>query len=57
MPNFKEIVPIHGPERIGDIRHSMADISRIKATLGWRPIVEFENGIKELVAERLRLLE
>ena len=57
MANFKEIVPTHGPERIGDIRHSMADISRIKATLGWRPMVEFEDGIEELVGERLRLSE
>lgn len=55
--NFKEIIPTHGPERIGDIRHSMADIGRIKTILGWHPMVRFEDGIKELVFERLRLLE
>lgn len=53
---FQFITPTHGPERIGDIRHSMASISRIKDTLNWDPIVSFETGIEELVFERLNLM-
>ena len=53
---FQFITPIHGPERIGDIRHSMASISRIKDTLNWNPNVIFETGIEELVLERLNLM-
>ncbi len=53
---FQFITPTHGPERIGDIRHSMASISRIKDTLNWDPIVSFETGIEELVLERLKMM-
>lgn len=52
---FEPIIPTHGPERIGDIRHSMANISRIKNTLEWNPVVPFEEGIEGLVTERLNL--
>jgi UDP-glucose 4-epimerase len=39
----------HGPEREGDIKHSLADISRAEAHLGYRPIVDFEEGLKRTV--------
>ena len=52
---FEPIIPTHGPERIGDIRHSMANISRIKNTLEWNPVVPFEEGIEGLVTERWNL--
>tara|TARA_B110000211_G_C13994629_1_gene515625 strand:- start:43 stop:1002 length:960 start_codon:yes stop_codon:yes gene_type:complete len=52
---FVPIVPTHGPERVGDIRHSMANIERIQTTLGWKPVVVFEDGIEEIVRERLSL--
>ena len=53
MPNFTPLIPTHGPERAGDIRHSMASIARINETIQWTPRVEFEQGIKELVLQRL----
>ena len=53
MPNFTPIIPTHGPERVGDIRHSMASIARISETIQWSPMVEFDLGIKELVLQRL----
>ena len=53
MPNFIPLIPTHGPERAGDIRHSMASIARINETIQWAPRVEFEQGIKELVLQRL----
>ena len=49
------LTPTHGPERVGDIRHSMADISRIRSTLNWEPKVQFQSGIEGLVLERLSL--
>ncbi len=55
LPDYIHISPTHGPERIGDIRHSMANIERIQSTLDWKPIVDFEEGIKGLVEERLSL--
>ena len=53
MPNFTPLIPTHGPERAGDIRHSMASIARINKTIQWSPRVEFEHGIKELVLQKL----
>jgi nucleoside-diphosphate-sugar epimerase len=55
LPNYIHIYPTHGPERVGDIRHSMASIERIQNTLDWSPKVDFEEGIKGLVQERLSL--
>ena len=55
LPDYIHISPTHGPERVGDIRHSMASIERIQNTLDWNPKVDFEEGIKGLVQERLSL--
>ena len=55
MKGFEPITATHGPERVGDIQHSMADINRIQTILNWQPIVSFEDGIEGLVRERLRL--
>ena len=52
---YEPLTPTHGPERVGDIRHSMADISRIRSTLNWEPKVQFQTGIEGLVRERLGL--
>ena len=35
----------HCPERVGEVRHSLADVSRAQAVLGYRPQVEFADGI------------
>lgn len=37
---------VHGPPREGDIRHSLADISRIRAALGYEPRVDFGEGLR-----------
>jgi UDP-N-acetylglucosamine 4-epimerase len=42
----KDIKPIFGPPRKGDIRHSNADISKAKKFLGYDPEYSFEDGIK-----------
>lgn len=41
---------ISGTYRAGDIRHCYADISKISATLGYSPRVNFGEGVRELVA-------
>ena len=35
----------HGPARPGDIRHSLADLGRVERTIGYRPVVNFQEGI------------
>jgi UDP-glucose 4-epimerase len=41
--------PIHGAERGGDIKHSLADISAAEKHLGYRPKVTFEDGLRQTV--------
>ena len=45
----KNIEPIFGPERPGDIRHSHADISKARRLLGYNPDWSFKDGIKEAI--------
>ena len=42
--------PAYAPERAGDIRHSLADISRAQQLLGYRPAVDFREGLRRTVA-------
>ncbi len=40
----------YGPERTGDIRHSLADITLAEKYLGYKPAIDFEEGLKRTVA-------
>jgi len=40
---------VHTPARQGDAAATLADISKIKARLGWSPKVSFAEGLKELI--------
>ena len=40
-----ESVPIFGPDRAGDIKHSNADISKARELLGYDPQWDFQKGI------------
>lgn len=40
---------IHGPERQGDIPHSLANIDKAKELLGYDPKFDFQTGLKETV--------
>ncbi|TFJ71803.1 SDR family oxidoreductase [Carnobacterium maltaromaticum] len=42
----KNLKPIFGPERVGDIKHSNADISKAKKLLNYSPDYSFNDGIK-----------
>ncbi|MCR4965136.1 MAG: SDR family oxidoreductase [Bacteroidales bacterium] len=46
----KDIEPIFGPNRPGDIRHSNADISKAKQLLGYDPQYDFARGLNEAIA-------
>jgi UDP-glucose 4-epimerase len=41
--------PRYAPPRAGDVKHSLADISRTQAALGYQPTVDFENGLRRTV--------
>jgi len=41
--------PKYGPERGGDIKHSLADFSKAEAGLGYKPKVDFEEGLRRTV--------
>ena len=43
------IVPMFGPKRIGDIKHSKASISKAKELLGYSPVCTFENGLRQTI--------
>lgn len=45
----KDIEPIYGPDRAGDIKHSKADISKAKELLGYDPDWSFERGFADAV--------
>jgi UDP-glucose 4-epimerase len=39
----------HGQERAGDVKHSLADLSRAEKHLGYKPKVNFEEGLRKTV--------
>ena len=41
------IVPVHGPNRLGDIPHSLASIDKAKRLLGYKPEFSLREGLKE----------
>ena len=41
--------PIYAAERGGDIKHSLADISQAEQCLGYKPKVDFEEGLRRTV--------
>jgi len=44
----KNIQPEYGPERIGDVKHSKADIEKIQKYLGYKPQVLFSEGLQKV---------
>ncbi len=44
----KDIQPVYGPERPGDVKHSEADISKIQSNLGYEPKVFFKKGLNRV---------
>lgn len=54
---FKALQPLtsysgqvkYGPARGGDVKHSLADVSKAEAGLGYRPTVDFQEGLRRTV--------
>jgi nucleoside-diphosphate-sugar epimerase len=45
----RSVEPEFGPARLGDIQHSMADITKARELLGYEPSVAFDDGIRRTV--------
>ncbi len=45
----KDIKTIYRDERAGDVKHSLADISKAKELLAYEPFVSFEDGLEKTV--------
>ncbi len=43
------VQPEYAPERAGDVKHSLADISRAHKVLGYTPQVYFEDGLERAI--------
>lgn len=41
-----DLQPVFGPERLGDVKHSLADISKARTLLGYEPDITVEEGLK-----------
>ncbi len=41
-----KLIAKHGPDRPGDVKHSLADITKAKRLLGYEPEVSVEKGLK-----------
>jgi UDP-glucose 4-epimerase len=44
------VTPQYAPPRAGDVRHSTADISLARTTLGYEPRVSLEDGLRRMIA-------
>jgi nucleoside-diphosphate-sugar epimerase len=49
-----EVEVVHEAPRPGELRHSLADISRARETLGYEPAISFQDGLSRTVASLVR---
>lgn len=47
--NREDLKPVYAPPRPGDIKHSIADITKSRKILGFEPKISLEEGIKTLI--------
>jgi nucleoside-diphosphate-sugar epimerase len=46
----KNVSPAYVPDRPGDVKHSLADITRAREVIGFEPIVPFDEGLRRAIA-------
>jgi UDP-N-acetylglucosamine 4-epimerase len=46
----KDIAPEFGPERAGDVRHSLADIGKARALLDYSPAYDIRDGLEKAIS-------
>jgi nucleoside-diphosphate-sugar epimerase len=51
-----DVKPVYGAPRPGDIRHSLADLSRARADLGYEPVVQLREGLERTI-DHIRFAE
>jgi UDP-glucose 4-epimerase len=44
------LTPVYEPPRPGDVKHSLADISRARDGLGYAPVVDLDDGLRRTAA-------
>jgi len=44
-----QIQPVHEPERAGDVKHSLADLTLTRKMLGYEPVIGFDAGLEATV--------
>jgi UDP-N-acetylglucosamine 4-epimerase len=49
-PKIGAIETVYGPNRVGDIPHSLASIDKAKSLLGYNPQFSMQEGLKQAVA-------
>ena len=45
----KKVEAVFVEERVGDVKHSLADITKAKTLLGYEPTIDFDEGLKRTV--------
>ena len=48
-PEIVKVEPVHGPNRAGDIPHSLANVDKARRLLGYSPEFSMKQGLKEAV--------
>jgi nucleoside-diphosphate-sugar epimerase len=51
----EEFRPVYAASRLGDIRHSQADISKARRQLGFEPQISLEEGLRRLMSAQTNL--
>jgi UDP-N-acetylglucosamine 4-epimerase len=49
-PAIADVAVVHGPNRLGDIPHSLASIDKARKLLNYQPEFSFQQGLKAAVA-------
>lgn len=49
-PEIKKVIVKHGPNRAGDIPHSLASVEKAKTLMGYEPQFKIEDGLKQAVS-------
>jgi UDP-N-acetylglucosamine 4-epimerase len=49
-PVIAEVQTIYGPNRVGDIPHSLASIDKAKRLLGYKPEFSMQQGLEQAVS-------
>ena len=50
----KNVMPIYADERAGDVKHSLADVTKAEKLLGYKPLIGLEEGLLRTIAWYLK---